>query len=257
MYRIVILLSAFLLSVAGMLYVQGADRRDPADLIASVDPASLKAVAQLSAPASQALLDAPSTGATALAAAVAAAGAPADPAADDQMAAMTANVLASLGSGNAPAPASTGGSDLQGLVAQALRQGQSDAYIETLLNEAAATGRVAVPEALMSADGKVDTRTLLASIVRQARAETDSYTDALVAEATTSAPGAAAPLSRPGAASQTGARYYTVAPGDSLARIAMVFYGSPAGYTRIFEANRAQIASPDMIRVGQTLLIPG
>ena len=47
-----------------------------------------------------------------------------------------------------------------------------------------------------------------------------------------------------------GVRYYVVAPGDSLAYIAMVFYGSPARHPRIFEANRDKIASPNMIRVG-------
>lgn len=72
MYRIVILISAFLLSVSGMLYVQGADRRNPAKLIASFDSDSLVYVTKLSAAANQPLRNTPSTGANALAAADAA-----------------------------------------------------------------------------------------------------------------------------------------------------------------------------------------
>lgn len=208
MYRIVILISAFLLSVAGMLYVQGADRRDTSNLIASLDPASLKGVAQLSAPANQPLPDMPSTGATALAAAVAATSArPDDSANDEQMAAMTASVIAAIGLVRNQAGSS--GDTLQGLVAQALSHSQSDAY-----------------------------------------------TDAMVAEAKAGTPEAPAPLPQTAVVSADGARYYTVEPGDSLASIAIRFFGSASDLTRIFEANRAQIVDPEKIRVGQTLRIP-
>lgn len=285
MYRILILASAFLLAVAGMLFLQGGETRNPDDL-ARVDAGALRDVAALSAPTGGGVLQGGSTGANALAAAVAAAsGGPvvtpaadddmenltsgvladlgvtqaAPAAADDPMAAMTASVLAGL-AGGAPAPAAAepGPQDLQGLVVQALRQGQSDAYIDLLLNEAASSGQVAVPEALMTAEGKVDTGTLLRSIVAQATAETDALTQQLAAAA-----GGAAPVARPAVANaaaatpSAGPTYYTVEKGDSLAYISMVFYGSPSLYTKIFEANRATIESPNKIRVGQRLLIPG
>ena len=53
-----------------------------------------------------------------------------------------------------------------------------------------------------------------------------------------------------------GDRFYVVESGDSLAYIALQFYGSTNDFTRIYEANRSQIAQPNDIRVGQRLLIP-
>jgi len=51
---------------------------------------------------------------------------------------------------------------------------------------------------------------------------------------------------------------YTVAPGDSLAKIARTVYG-PAHegeYRRIFEANRGVLSDESIVQVGQELLIP-
>jgi len=49
---------------------------------------------------------------------------------------------------------------------------------------------------------------------------------------------------------------YTVVAGDTLSAIAERFYGDPAQYPRIFEANRDQIANPDLIFPGQILRVP-
>jgi uncharacterized protein YidB (DUF937 family) len=49
---------------------------------------------------------------------------------------------------------------------------------------------------------------------------------------------------------------YTVAPGDSLSKIAKRFYGDANQWRRIFEANRDQIKDPDLIHPGQELKIP-
>ena len=51
-------------------------------------------------------------------------------------------------------------------------------------------------------------------------------------------------------------RTYTVAPGDSLSAIAERVYGSASAWPQIFEANRDQIANPDLIYPGQTLRLP-
>jgi len=288
MYRILILVSALLLAVSGMLFLQGGQTRDANDLARAPSLPDLRSATTLSAPAS-APVDTAQPGSLAVALAAATNTQPADdpamadltagvlaglgagpatpePAAvkaapgDDQMAALTASVLAGLGSIGAGAKpttaAPTGVQDLRGLVSQALREGQSDAYIDMLLNEAAMAGRVVVPEALMTAEGKVDTTTLLAAIVRQAAVETDAYTEVLAAEANAGVT-RAVPRPRPATTTLDGARYYVVEPGDSLAYIAMVFYGSPASYSRIYEANRDKIAGPNLIRVGQKLLIPG
>lgn len=49
---------------------------------------------------------------------------------------------------------------------------------------------------------------------------------------------------------------HTVAAGDTLSAIANEFYGDPAKFTIIFEANRNQISDPDLIFPGQDLRIP-
>lgn len=54
----------------------------------------------------------------------------------------------------------------------------------------------------------------------------------------------------------TGARTYTVEPGDTLWAIAERFYGSGNLWTRIHEANRDKIKDPDLIQPGWVLTIP-
>jgi nucleoid-associated protein YgaU len=49
---------------------------------------------------------------------------------------------------------------------------------------------------------------------------------------------------------------YTVAAGDSLSKIAKQFYGNANEYTKIFEANRNVLSDPNMVKVGQQLVIP-
>jgi nucleoid-associated protein YgaU len=51
-----------------------------------------------------------------------------------------------------------------------------------------------------------------------------------------------------------GTATYTAAPGDTLARIAIQFYGTGSLYTRIVEANN--ILNPDLIYPGQVFTIP-
>lgn len=49
---------------------------------------------------------------------------------------------------------------------------------------------------------------------------------------------------------------YVVQPGDSLSKIAQKYYGDPALYTKIFEANRDLLKDPNKISPGQKLRIP-
>ena len=49
---------------------------------------------------------------------------------------------------------------------------------------------------------------------------------------------------------------YTVVKGDSLSKIAKREYGDAHKWHKIFEANRDVIDDPDMIEVGQDLIIP-
>ncbi|MFL7812545.1 MAG: LysM peptidoglycan-binding domain-containing protein [Anaerolineales bacterium] len=50
---------------------------------------------------------------------------------------------------------------------------------------------------------------------------------------------------------------YTVKQGDTLSKIAEKIYGDGSLYTKIYDANKAEIGSnPDQIKVGMTLKIP-
>lgn len=49
---------------------------------------------------------------------------------------------------------------------------------------------------------------------------------------------------------------YNVVSGDTLSKIATKFYGNPAKWNSIFEANKDTLSSPDDLRAGQTLVIP-
>ena len=49
---------------------------------------------------------------------------------------------------------------------------------------------------------------------------------------------------------------YVVRPGDSLASIAVIFYGSTDAVNDIFWANKDRLSDPDQLRVGQTIFLP-
>ncbi|WP_397362607.1 LysM peptidoglycan-binding domain-containing protein [Olleya sp. R77988] len=49
---------------------------------------------------------------------------------------------------------------------------------------------------------------------------------------------------------------HTVVSGDTLGKIAKHYYGNAAKYTAVFESNTDQLDNPDMIKVGQELVIP-
>jgi nucleoid-associated protein YgaU len=51
-------------------------------------------------------------------------------------------------------------------------------------------------------------------------------------------------------------RTYTVQAGDTLAKIAQKFYEDGGRWNEIYEANKEQIADPNVIQVGQKLVIP-
>lgn len=169
---------------------------------------------------------------------------------------VTASILAGInGATGKPQQAATPATGLQSLVAQALKEGQSDAYIDALLNEAATAGEVSVPAMLVTSDGKVDTATLLASIV--ADAQSISGGGAPEVPSVPSGDGTGVEVRVVQTAAETKQyRFYTVGAGDSLGSIAIKFYGSVAHYPRIFDANRQILSSPDRIQAGQRLIIP-
>jgi len=125
-------------------------------------------------------------------------------------------------------PTTTGPSTERGLehlIVSALSQGQSDAYIDALVNQAAARGEVAVPDSLLTADGQVDTSSLLSALQVSGLAAGVDET-------------------------------YTIQPGDSLKAISYRFFGSTAHANSIFNANRDILASPTQLEAGLQIIIP-
>jgi nucleoid-associated protein YgaU len=92
----------------------------------------------------------------------------------------------------------------------------------------------------------------------QIKAVDSSYSDLtcdLTVDASLAPPATQAAAASAGAGS--GGRTYKVQAGDTLSKIAKEFYGDANKYPRIFDANRDKLESPDKIRPGQELTIPG
>lgn len=98
-------------------------------------------------------------------------------ASDQMIAKMTAGTLAALrgkpaSEASTPEPAATAAetaavSALYNLVITAVSQGQSETYIDQLVNDAYANAQIAVPKGLILADGRVDTKAILALFVAE------------------------------------------------------------------------------------------
>lgn len=129
-------------------------------------------------------------------------------------------------------------------VVEALRAGRSVDDLEQMISSAADLGLINAPAALSTSEGAPDARAILLSIMTDHEAATgESFeVESLDATAAIDAP--------------TRNQLYVVESGDSLAFIALKFYGDTEEYRVIFNANRSKIVSPDRIRVGQRLIIP-
>ena len=129
-----------------------------------------------------------------------------------------------------------------------------DDAIDAAVNAAAQAGDVAVPDVLVTSDGRVDTSVLLANIVAEARVAAG---EARIVEPVATIGGDGVEVRVVQRADDTEQyRFYTVNAGDSLGAISIKFYGDARYYDVIFEANRAILSSPDRIRSGQRLVIP-
>jgi len=120
---------------------------------------------------------------------------------------------------------------LQELVSVALTQGMTGQEIDQLIIQAVDHGTLIISETLRTPDGRPDTMAMLATLV-----------DATTPTAPT--------LSR-----DVG-NTYVVRPGDSLASIAVKYYGSTDAVNDIFWANKDRLSDPDQLRVGQTIFLP-
>lgn len=180
----------------------------------------------------------------------------AEPAPNTEMQDMTNGVLASL-SALRGKPEEEQKKGLEDLIVQSLTEGGEEEF-DDLLRHAEKSGMVVIPAEMVTSDGRVDTRTLLASIASKARSENAVSSTKVTATASTASVSSTtarrpdippAPPLGPG-------RTYRVTSGDSLAYIALLYYGDTSQYTRIFEANKDTLTSASKIQIGQRLVIP-
>ena len=148
---------------------------------------------------------------------------PTDPLVQSMQAAVDPGVSAQAPRPEPAAPKAASG--LEGMVIEALGQGQSESYIDALVNDAAQKGRVEVPSALVTPEGRVDTAVLLSALSQPAR-----------------------PRVPPS---------YTVATGDSLAAIAYRFYGDLNRQSDIIAVNPDTLGAGVRLTVGQVINLPG
>ncbi len=89
---------------------------------------------------------------------------------------------------------------------------------------------------------------------------TTTYTTHATPTAAASAPPAKPPAPATGADDQplapVGGKTYVVRKGDTLYGLARRFYHDQSRWRDIYNANRAQLASPNQLRVGMKLVIP-
>ena len=128
----------------------------------------------------------------------------------------------------------------------------SDYASEPLL-EAMAAGQIEMSRSLITPQGAVDVETMMFNLV-QTSLLNDHGSEGSDAALDMSRKIFAASVAR----TQTvnGKRVYRVQAGDSLAYIALQFFGSPTEYPRILEANQSTLQSPEQIQLGQRLIIP-
>ncbi len=117
---------------------------------------------------------------------------------------------------------------LEPIVATALAQGMNGGEIDILIAQAVQSGLIKVPPQMLKANGDVDTRAILATLVQ------------------TPAPKIVRPLGNT----------YIVRPGDTLVLIAQRYYGTRDAVEDIYWANKDRLANPDALSVGQTLFLP-
>lgn len=182
------------------------------------------------------------------------------PISTDPLAALTQDALASIGESTgrpsppitqAPAPKTA----LENLVVAALKEGRPDAEIDSMINAAAQSGTLTVPDVLVTSDGRVDTAILLQSIIAQAKIASGGPAPAVPDVAAGDGTGVEVRVVQRAAETEQ-YRFYTVGRGDSLGAIAIKFYGNVDKFPLIYEANRDILSSPDRITVGQRLAIP-
>lgn len=119
---------------------------------------------------------------------------------------------------------------LQELVSVALTQGMTGQEIDQLIVQAVDHGTLVIPNTLRTTNGQPNTMAMLATLVDATAPTTPTLTRDV-------------------------GNTYVVRPGDSLASIAVKYYGSTDAVNDIFWANKDRLSDPDQLRVGQTIFL--
>ncbi len=119
---------------------------------------------------------------------------------------------------------------LHNLLVTTLSEGQSDAYIDAALNAARIRGEFQTPKALLTVAGKIDTKALLTSLL------------VISQGAQTHVPSANAD--------------HVLSSGDSLAGLALRYYGEPMAFAAIAEANAPLARGMSVALSGARIEIP-
>ncbi len=126
------------------------------------------------------------------------------------------------------------------------------ARIESTSADSVAKAEIEVPDRSVTDDGAIDTQTLILGVVQDPLAQVDpaevAASQGLNRRAVTVSAAQTDPID--------GHRYYVVEPGDSLAYLALQFFGDSKEYWRIYEANTDLLSNANSLIVGQKLRIP-
>jgi len=131
------------------------------------------------------------------------------------------------------------------IVGEALKARVPDTEIIAAIDTTARSGGLVVPAGLVRADGQIDTATFLNAVVTTAMRLTENATPVVP------------DLSNDPTAIITPNGYaYVITAADSLAAIAVKFYGDVMQTDRIVQANPIALARPEMITAGTRITIP-
>ena len=117
---------------------------------------------------------------------------------------------------------------LQELLSVALTQGMTGQEIDQLIVQAVDHGTLIIPDTLRRSDGRPNAMAMLVYA-------TTPTTPTLTRDV---------------------GNIYVVRQGNSLASIAVKYYGSTDAVNDIFWANKYRLSDPDQLRVGQTIFLP-
>lgn len=145
---------------------------------------------------------------------------------DNKFLALTQDIVGKLVDARHTAPVDIPG--LRQLVSEALMTHKSGSEIDAILVKAVRSGDILVPGTMLRADGRVDTKMILATLVEKTNAQT----------------------------APTKSVHHVVIRSDSLASISKSHYGTTAYANFIRDANRSLIPQAGILTAGQTLVLP-